>query len=91
MSTLTSSSSTAALDTDEFVDNINDAFELRSDPMSLDTEFQSLEAWDSLASVSTIAMVYAHYDVEVSGDELLACERVSDILALVQQRQASAA
>ncbi len=80
-----------SIDQQEFVENVKEAFDIPDAPMALDTRFQQLEQWDSLASVSTVAMVYAHYDVQVSGDELVACSTVGDILSLVEQRQTEAA
>lgn len=80
-----------SIDRSAFVDNIKDAFDLPDADMSLDTAFQELEQWDSLASVSTVAMVYEHYDVQISGDELVGCRTVGDILALVEGRRTESA
>ena len=77
-----------SIDRDAFVGNVKEAFDVPDADMNLETEFQRLEQWDSLASVSTVAMVYEHYDVQISGDELVGCRTVGDILTLVEQRRA---
>ncbi|MCD6048467.1 MAG: acyl carrier protein [Gammaproteobacteria bacterium] len=45
---------------------------------------RSLPTWDSLAIVSTIAMLEHHFNVEVSGEEIESCQTFGDILALTK-------
>ena len=80
-----------SLDQDAFVENVRNAFDVPDADITPDTEFQLLAEWDSLASVSTVAMVLSEYDVQITGDELVACRTVGDILALVESRRADAA
>lgn len=72
-----------SIDSDTFVDAVTEAFDISDGNLALDTQFKTLEQWDSLASVSTVAMVYANYDVQISGNELVGCTTVADILELV--------
>ena len=44
-------------------------------------------AWDSLAVVSTIALIDELYDVAVSADALNNCETVGEIEALARKQQ----
>lgn len=44
-----------------------------------DTVLKSIEGWDSLAFVSFISAVQDRYGVELSAEELLACETVSEL------------
>ncbi len=71
-----------------FINNMIDAFNGTVEELTLDTNYRDLAEWDSLASVSTVAMIYAEYDVQVSGDELLACNSLGDLLNIVQEKQA---
>ena len=59
--------------------------------LSLDegTRIRDLEGWDSIASVSVVAMIYAEYEVQVSGDELLGCETVEQLSGLVRGKLVS--
>jgi acyl carrier protein len=43
------------------------------------------QAWDSLAVVSTIALIDEHFDVMISGKQLAGCKTVSDIDSLVRE------
>ena len=70
-----------------FVDNMLEAFDNRIDELSLDTKFRELEEWDSLTALSTVAMIYAEYDVQISGAKLVKCETVGDLMELVRKKK----
>ncbi|NEQ54712.1 MAG: acyl carrier protein [Leptolyngbya sp. SIO3F4] len=53
-----------------------------------ETRLRDLDTWDSITAVSTVAMIYAEYDVQVSGDDLINCETVDDLFALVRDKLA---
>lgn len=44
-------------------------------------------SWDSLAVVSTIALIDDHYDEAISAAALTACETVGDIERLIPPRE----
>lgn len=71
-----------------FLQSISEAFEFRAEDLTMDTCFQDHSAWDSLVSVSTVAMIYAEYDIQVSADELISCKSLSDLLRLVEKKLA---
>ena len=48
-----------------------------------ETRLDSLENWNSLAALSTIAMVSSDYGIEVPGRVLKSCEKVGDIIDFV--------
>jgi acyl carrier protein len=54
-----------------------------------DCRLRDLGMWDSIASVSIVAMVYAEYDVQISGDELVACKTGGKLAALVASKLAA--
>ena len=68
---------------DRFADAIEDEGTVRLDP---GTPLEALENWDSLAALSTIAMIFSEYGVEVSGRELKSCEKIGDIIEVVIQK-----
>lgn len=70
----------------EFLQSVTEAFEFRAEDLSLDTRFQEQAAWDSLVSVSTVAMIYAEYDTQVSGDELVSCETLGALKQLIEKK-----
>ena len=77
---------------DGFVKNFEDAVE-GTEPGSLnaDTEFTTLEQWDSLAALSVLAMVDAEYETEISGNELRKAKTLRDLFSIVQSKKAATA
>ena len=60
---------------------------LEVEPGKVTPELRLAEvSWDSLAIVSTIALIDDHYDEAVSAAALTACETVGDIERLVPAR-----
>lgn len=70
-----------------FRDNLADAIN-PGGGLALDdqTMIRQLKGWDSVASVSVVAMIYAEYDVQISGDELVGCETVGKLAELVRSK-----
>lgn len=76
------------MDSNTFIANFVDSIEgLEDASLSPETRLADLEAWDSLAILTTIAMVDTEYEVEVSGTELNQCSSLGDIIALVESKQ----
>jgi acyl carrier protein len=64
---------------DDFLMQFANAIELPREQLSPDTAYQSLENWDSLCVLNTIAMVDAEYGVTLSGRDI---ERASTVREL---------
>lgn len=73
---------------DSFINNMLEAFDHRVKNLSLECDFKELPEWDSLTSVSVIAMIYAEYNVQVSGDEMLSCNNLHELMSIVGEKQA---
>lgn len=67
----------------EFNEGLAEILEVDVDKIQPDFMFSDL--WDSLAVVSTIALVDDCYGVILSGDDLKKCEKVSDVLNLIEK------
>jgi len=74
------------MDSSVFINNMLEVFDDQVDELSLDTRFRELGAWDSLTAVSTVAMMYAEYDVQVSGTDLVTCETLGELMSLIPQK-----
>lgn len=74
------------LNPDSFIAGILRAFEHPPEKLSLASTFRELQGWDSLASVMVVAEIYADYRVQITGDELRACETVADLFSLVEAK-----
>ena len=47
------------------------------------------ENWDSLAHISTIALIDEHFDVTISGSDLQSAETVGQIVSIVEAKEAT--
>lgn len=70
----------------DFRNGLAEILELEAD--ILDTGSELGELWDSLAVVSTLALIDEVYDVSVSADDLAECKTVGDIEALISAAMA---
>jgi len=71
---------------DPFIEKFAFAIEVDAESLSLDTEFKSLPAWDSLNTLSVIAMADADYGVALSGKDIEDATTVADLEKLVKMR-----
>jgi acyl carrier protein len=70
---------------DKFYEGMAEIFEV--EPQQIDAQFDltSAGAWDSLALVSTIALVDDCFNVMLDGASLSACTTIGDIEALIEK------
>jgi acyl carrier protein len=66
----------------KFFDGLAEIFEIEPNEVSVSLPLASV-AWDSLAIVSTIALIDEQFDVMVDGQALASCETVGDIQKLI--------
>ena len=72
---------------DKFIKNIVEAFELESrNDIEMSQEFKQLDEWDSLASLSLIAMLDEEYDVELESQDLDRLSTVEDLYLFVKSK-----
>ena len=70
----------------EFYEGLADIMEVEASEISSDYEFG--EAWDSLAIVSTIALIDEVYDKAVDIQVLQECKTVRDVENLIKETDA---
>jgi acyl carrier protein len=73
----------------EFYEGLAEILEVDVDQVTPDLNLEE-GGWDSLAVVSTIALIDDVYDVTVHPDRLGDCRTVGDIEALVESERAQA-
>lgn len=56
---------------------------LEIDVADLNESFELGELWDSLAVVSTLALIDEIHDISVSAEDLAECKTIGDIEALI--------
>ena len=70
------------MDRNEFLLALDEMLELDPGTLTGDEALESLEAWDSLAVISVIALVDEKAGVVVEGEKLAKAKTVADLLAL---------
>lgn len=74
------------MDTTQFLELMKDTLDLETE-LTLETKFRELDEWDSLAYLSTIAMIDDEYDVVISANEFKALETIDDIVQAIIKRR----
>lgn len=70
------------MDRKEFLLALDEMLELDEGTLTGTEILDELEAWDSLAVISFIALVDEHFNVVVEGEKLASATTVADLLAL---------
>ena len=73
------------MDTTQFLENIKDLIDTETE-LTVDTKFRELDEWDSLAALSTIAMVDDEYGIVISANELRQLETLGDIIRAIESK-----
>ena len=71
----------------DFLEQMADIVEVDEDEMDVEQPFRDYEAWDSLAVLSTLALIEEDYDVVVSNEELRGVTTLKQLWDLVQSKQ----
>ena len=66
---------------EEFLSKLADALEVEVNTLSIDTRLSSLD-WDSLAIISTIALVDECLGKVLSAEKIAECQTIGDIVRL---------
>jgi acyl carrier protein len=67
----------------DFLARLDEIMERAPGTTHADEVLASVDAWDSLALMSFIALVDSEFGVRVAGPRLAACKTVADLLAIV--------
>jgi len=68
----------------EFLSKLEDALEVDVNSISIDTSLSSLN-WDSLAIISTIALLDECLGKVISAEEIDECQTIGDIIGLAEK------
>jgi len=76
------------MEIDGFIRNFEESIEgLEEGTVRPETVYQDLPQWDSLAVLTTLAMVDAEYEVSLSANELAELRTIGDLFKLVSSRK----
>ncbi|MES2105941.1 MAG: phosphopantetheine-binding protein [Pseudomonadota bacterium] len=70
----------------EFFEGMAEILEIDADKVNVELNLVDY-AWDSLSIVSTMALVDDIYNIMLDGQSLAKCEKIADILALVESKK----
>ena len=72
------------MDLNEFIKVFSAEFEeTPSNVFNADTNFKGLDEWNSLTSLSIIAMVDEYFNKRISGTELQSCTTIKELYDLI--------
>ena len=71
-----------------FISGLADALEIEESSLTPVTLFHEVD-WDSLAVISTIALIDEHFGIMIPGQEISECKGMPDLLHLIESRRAS--
>jgi acyl carrier protein len=75
----------------EFYGHLEELLEVPAGSIARETALKDLEAWDSLAVISFIAMVDSNYGLTLPAKRIAAAVTVNDLAALIQEQKAQTA
>ena len=67
----------------EKINKIEEMLEIDENTLTLDTELNSLDEWDSVAILSTIVMLDEEFGKTIKGTDIKACKTVADLVNLM--------
>lgn len=67
----------------EKINKIEEMLEIDENTLSLETELDSLDEWDSVAILSAIVMLDEEFGKTVKGTDIKACKTVADFINLM--------
>ncbi|MAR84585.1 MAG: acyl carrier protein [Cytophagia bacterium] len=69
---------------DKFLINFKTLFDEEDISLiTLNTKFKDLDEWDSMTSLSLIALFDSEYNLTINGDDILSSETVNDLYNLL--------
>lgn len=73
-----------------FIDKFAFAIEIEPEMLSSETEYKTLEVWDSLNTLAVIAMADADFNVALSGQDIESSRTIGNLWQIVQGKAANA-
>jgi acyl carrier protein len=75
------------MDKNIFYKRLDEMLEVAPGTIQGSVELAGLEAWDSLAVMSFIAMIDSQYQISLPAVAIIACRTVDDLATLVEEDQ----
>ena len=72
------------MDTQLFISRFAEALDIEASGLTIDTEFRKLDAYDSLAYLSVIAMMDEEYDIQIEQPIFKTLQTLGDIINYIE-------
>jgi len=69
-----------------FIKNFAFAIEVQPETLNAETEYKALDIWDSLNTLSVIAMADADFNVALSGQDVESSRTISNLWTIVEAK-----
>lgn len=76
------------MNSNEFIEKFAEALEIEdASALTAETEFRSLDEWDSLAYLNVIALLDEEYDIQIENAEFKTLRKISDIIGYIESHK----
>lgn len=75
------------MDSQKFIELFAEALDIEASDLSIDTEFRTLDVWDSMVYLSVIAMLDDEYDIQIENAEFKTLKTIQDIINYIEAHQ----
>lgn len=75
------------MDIKDFIGKFAEAIETDASNLTLETEFRSLDDWNSLAVLSVIVMLDEEYGIQIENKDFKNLETIADIIGYIESHQ----
>ncbi|OOG64074.1 hypothetical protein B0E46_09155 [Rhodanobacter sp. B04] len=72
-----------------FIDKFAFAIEVEPESLSAETEYKTLDVWDSLNTLAVIAMADADFNVALSGQDIESSRTIGNLWKIVEGKVAN--
>lgn len=71
----------------DFIEKFAEALDIEASELSVDTDFRTLDVWDSMVYLSVIAMLDEEYDIQIENAEFKTLKTIQDIINYIEAHQ----
>ncbi len=71
----------------EFIEKFAEALDIDVTGLSVDTEFRTIEEWDSISYLSVIAMMDEEYEIQIENAEFKQLKTLGDIMNYIESHK----
>ena len=79
---------TKTIQMNDFLDKFIEIFDdLDASQINLETEFRTLDGWDSITALSLIGMIDDEYGLTLNGSDMKKCVTIKDLIDTIKEKK----